>query len=96
MINFGILKSKIENRLTESYGKDTLKKDLTRFKKLVLENKNISKNGIPNFLLIKNPLLSQGFSGMLNIQISGTDLPSIEDIDNDGDLDLICFNFFYL
>ena len=43
MINFGILKSKIENRLTESYGKDTLKKDLTRFKKLVLENKNISK-----------------------------------------------------
>lgn len=55
---------------------------------------NISKNGIPNFLLIKNPLLSQGFSGMLNIQISGTDLPSIEDIDNDGDLDLICFNFY--
>lgn len=43
MINFGILKSKIENRLTESYGKDTLKKDLTQFKKLVLENKNISK-----------------------------------------------------
>jgi hypothetical protein len=43
MVNFGILKSKIENRLTESYGKDTLKKDLTQFKKLVLENKNISK-----------------------------------------------------
>lgn len=43
MINFGILKSKIENRLTESYGKDTLKKDLAQFKKLVLENKNISK-----------------------------------------------------
>lgn len=43
MINFGILKSKIENRLTESYGKDTLKKDLVQFKKLVLENKNISK-----------------------------------------------------
>lgn len=55
---------------------------------------NISKNGIPDFQLIKNPLLSQGFSGMLNIQISGTDLPSIEDIDNDGDLDLICFNFY--
>jgi hypothetical protein len=43
MINFGILKSKIENRLTESYGKDTLKKDLAQFKKLVLDNKNISK-----------------------------------------------------
>ena len=43
MVNFGILKSKIENRLTESYGKDTLKKDLTQFKKLVLGNKNISK-----------------------------------------------------
>ena len=43
MMNFGILKSKIENVLLESYSNDTFKQELKTFKKLVLENKNISK-----------------------------------------------------
>jgi hypothetical protein len=43
MINFGILKSKIENVLLESYANDTFKQELKTFKKLVLENKNIGK-----------------------------------------------------
>ena len=43
MTNFGILKSKIENVLLESYSKDTFKQELKTFKKLVIENKNISK-----------------------------------------------------
>jgi hypothetical protein len=42
-MNFGILKSKIENTLLESYKKGTLKNELKNFKKYVLENKNISK-----------------------------------------------------
>ena len=41
-MKFGELKSKIENRLTKSYGKDTMKKELQTLKKVVLENKNIS------------------------------------------------------
>lgn len=42
-MKFGILKSKIENVLLESYTKDTFKDEIKTFKKLVLENKNISK-----------------------------------------------------
>lgn len=42
-MKFGILKSKIENRLLESYSKDTFKEEIKTFKKLVLENKNISR-----------------------------------------------------
>lgn len=42
-MNFGILKSRIENTLLESYKRGTLKEELKNFKKYVLENKNISK-----------------------------------------------------
>lgn len=43
MMNFGLLKSKIENTLLESYKKGTFKDEMKNFKKLVLENKNVSK-----------------------------------------------------
>ena len=43
MVKFGILKSKIEKVLLESYSNDTFKGELKNFKKLVLEKKNISK-----------------------------------------------------
>lgn len=42
-MKFGILKSKIENVLLESYKNNTFKSEVRNFKKLVLENKNISK-----------------------------------------------------
>jgi hypothetical protein len=42
-MKFGILKSKIEALLSESYSKKTFKQELSNFKKYVLENKNISK-----------------------------------------------------
>jgi len=42
-MNFGLLKSRIENTLLESYRKGTFKDEMKNFKKLVLENKNISK-----------------------------------------------------
>jgi hypothetical protein len=43
MMNFGILKSKVEDILLESYKKGTFKDEIKNFKKYVLENKNISK-----------------------------------------------------
>jgi hypothetical protein len=43
MMNFGILKSKIENTLLDSYKKGKLKEELKNFKKYILEDKNISK-----------------------------------------------------
>lgn len=43
MKNFGLLKTKIENVLLESYANNTFKDELKTFKKLVIENKNISR-----------------------------------------------------
>jgi hypothetical protein len=42
-MKFGIIKSKIENVLLESYKNNTFKNEVKNFKKLVLENKNVSK-----------------------------------------------------
>jgi hypothetical protein len=42
-MKFGILKSKIENVLLESYKDGSLKTELKTFKKLVLENKDINR-----------------------------------------------------
>ena len=42
-MKFGILKSKIENVLLESYKNNTFKDELKIFKKLVIENKNFAK-----------------------------------------------------
>jgi hypothetical protein len=42
-MKFGILKSKIEKTLVESYKKNSFKKDMFVFEELILKNKNISK-----------------------------------------------------
>lgn len=42
-MKFGLLKSKIEKHLLESYSKDIFKDEIKIFKKLVLEDKKISK-----------------------------------------------------
>jgi hypothetical protein len=41
-MKFGILKSKIEDCLVESYKKNSLKKDMFVFEELVLKNKSLS------------------------------------------------------
>ncbi|MDR6194391.1 T9SS type A sorting domain-containing protein [Siphonobacter sp. SORGH_AS_0500] len=38
------------------------------------------------------PLMTQGFSGKVNLQISSPDIPGIEDLDGDGDIDLVLFD----
>jgi len=43
MKKFGLLKSKIEKVMLESYTKGTFKEELRNFKKLVIEDKNVSK-----------------------------------------------------
>ena len=42
-MKFGKLKSKIENKLVESYKNGTIKNDMFKFNSLVLKNKNVSK-----------------------------------------------------
>lgn len=43
MKKFGLLKSKIEKLMLESYGKGAFKEEVKNFKNLVLENKNVSR-----------------------------------------------------
>ena len=40
-----------------------------------------------------SPLLTFGSFSLVNLQVNSTDLPSISDLDGDGDLDILTFNF---
>lgn len=40
-----------------------------------------------------NPILTKGFNSNLNLKINGTDIPAIDDVDGDGDLDILGFRF---
>ncbi|PWJ59606.1 putative secreted protein (Por secretion system target) [Dyadobacter jejuensis] len=46
-----------------------------------------------SFLPVRDLLYTKGFSSILNLQVSGTDLPGIADVDDDGDLDILTFDF---
>ena len=39
------------------------------------------------------PILTIGFSGNINLQVNGTDIPAIDDVDGDGDLDVLDARF---
>lgn len=83
---------KIENWiLLRDYNRDG-KKDIFTFTPSgikVYQNTTTSKL---SFQLIADPLYSTGFSGRLNLYMSSTDIPSITDIDNDGDDDIVVFD----
>ncbi len=51
-------------------------------------------NGQPTFISVTNPLLSTTFAGSpVNLQIAATDIPIVEDLDGDGDLDIVCLQY---
>ena len=39
------------------------------------------------------PILTKGFSGNINLKVNASDLPAIDDIDGDGDLDILNLKF---
>ncbi|HMJ69842.1 MAG TPA: T9SS type A sorting domain-containing protein [Cyclobacteriaceae bacterium] len=39
------------------------------------------------------PLLTKGFNGNINLKINDVDIPAIDDVDNDGDLDILSMRF---
>ncbi len=45
------------------------------------------------FTLVADPVLTEGTSGTFNLPVNSTDLPGIADVDGDGDLDVLTFDF---
>lgn len=70
------------------------KKDLftASGKRSIILYKNTSTTQL-EWEMVANPILAVGFSGsQVAIQAKATDIPAIEDIDNDGDLDILVYD----
>jgi len=57
----------------------------------VFRNTSTGSDGL-SFELFKNIVFTEGNSGQINLQVNISDIPAIEDIDNDGDLDILTFD----
>lgn len=58
----------------------------------VLVFHNESQNGQVVFKLVANPLMTEGYSGRIQLYIGSVDIPAITDYDDDGDVDMITFD----
>ncbi len=55
--------------------------------------RNVSTASELRFQLASSLLLSKGFSAVINLFVNSLDVPAIQDMDGDGDLDIMCFDF---
>lgn len=94
-MKFGIIKSKIENVLLESYKDGSFKNELKTFKKLVLENKNINRlfyiyDDLSSNKGLTNEVASDYINEMVTLyentvnKIIPTDLKKIKDWSNNS------------
>ncbi len=56
--------------------------------------RNISLDNQPaEWQKVADPLLTTGFTGKINLIANAADVPAITDIDSDGDIDILVYNF---
>lgn len=73
------------------------KKDIFAYSRRggILAYRNVSVAGQPpQWELTTDLIRTEGFTPNLNLAVPATDIPSIVDIDGDGDLDILTFDFF--
>lgn len=58
----------------------------------VYENTTASGE-LPSWQLVQDPIFTKGSSGQINLQVNILDLPVIDDLDGDDDLDILVYNF---
>jgi hypothetical protein len=59
----------------------------------VVVHKNTSAGSSISWQKVADPLRTTGFSGKINLIANAADVPAIDDIDNDGDYDILVYNF---
>jgi len=77
--------------LLRDYNRDGKKDIFTYTPGGIKVYKNTTTDNL-SFQLAADPIYSTGYSGKLNLYLSSTDIPSITDIDNDGDDDIVAFD----
>ena len=83
---------KIQNWiLLRDYNRDG-KKDIFTFTSSGIKVYQNTSTTSLSFKLVADPVYSTGYSGRLNLYMNATDIPSIADIDNDGDDDIVVFD----
>lgn len=79
--------------LLRDYNQDGKKDIFAKSSLGVRVYKNISNiNEGLQWELITETITSKGYSGQINLQVPVTDIPSIVDLDDDGDLDILTFD----
>ncbi|MDX2304788.1 MAG: VCBS repeat-containing protein [Microscillaceae bacterium] len=79
--------------LLRDYDQDGKKDIFTHTNFGIKVYKNISDLKSLKFELLADPIYTQGFGGRVNLQVNVIDVPAIVDLDDDGDLDIVTYDF---